>query len=276
LTAKWLTRQKKNREKLLKILLIIILTFGMKTINAMNNYKLIIQYDGTHYAGWQIQSNADTIQARIANGIKSILREDINLIGSGRTDTGVHALGQSANFKTMHELDLYRFKYSLNSILPYDISIIKIEKAKEDFHARFDAKRRSYIYLITKDKLPFYFRYAYYYKGKIDIQRLNSLSRFFLGEFIFTSFAKKNTETENKNCVVYHAHWKQTQNLFLFYIEADRYLHGMVRTIIGTLLNASKNNFKEDYLAEVFNAHDRQAASEAVPAKGLFLYKVKY
>src|SRR3989337_3881348 len=121
----------------------------------MNNYKLLIQYDGTNYAGWQYQTNAVTIQQKIVEALKTLIMEDVNLIGSGRTDAGVHALGQVANFTTMQEIDLYKFKYSLNSILPNDISILDIQKVHQEFHSRFDAKRRFYLYILSKNKSPF-------------------------------------------------------------------------------------------------------------------------
>src|SRR3989339_1942505 len=161
----------------------------------MNNYKLIIQYDGTNYAGWQIQSNAATVQQKIVDAIEVILKEKINLIGSGRTDTGVHALGQVANFRTENELDLYKFRYSLNSILPNDISVLKMESVNESFHARFDAKNRSYIYLFCDHKSPFYNNYSYYFPSlsKLDFDYLNRISKTLLGIHDFTSYSRKNT-----------------------------------------------------------------------------------
>ncbi|MHB1688130.1 MAG: tRNA pseudouridine(38-40) synthase TruA [Ignavibacteriaceae bacterium] len=242
----------------------------------MNNYKLIIQYDGTNFAGWQIQSNADTIQQRISDSIKTILKEEVNLIGSGRTDAGVHALGQVANFRTEQEIDLYRFKHSLNSILPFDISVLRIEKTDVNFHSRYDAKKRSYVYLFSKFKSPFYNRYSYFYHNDINCERLNLLSNIFIGQNDFSSFSRKNSDTENKVCNIYSAGWKETKGLIIFVIEADRFLHGMVRTIIGTLLTALKNNTGEKYIEDVILKKDREAAGEAVPAKGLFLFKVKY
>ncbi len=242
----------------------------------MNNYKLIIQYDGTNYSGWQIQKNAQTIQQRISDAAETLLKEKVNLIGSGRTDAGVHALGQTANFRTESKIDTGKFLYSINSILPQDISIIKMEKAAEEFHSRFDARERSYIYLFSKLKTPFYFRYSYSYPGRIDCAKLNALSETFLGKKDFTSFARKSAEPENKTCNIYNIHWKQTNGLVIFKIEADRFLHGMVRTIIGTLLRAAGENLGRDFLDTVLNSLNREAAGEAVPAKGLFLFKVKY
>jgi tRNA pseudouridine38-40 synthase len=242
----------------------------------MNNYKLLIQYDGTNYAGWQHQENAVTIQQKIVEAVNTLINEEVNLIGSGRTDAGVHALGQAANFKTEQELDLFKFKYSLNSILPKDISIIDIQRVHQDFHARFDAKKRSYLYIIVKNKSPFYDRYSYFYHGQLNCGVLNSLSSNFIGEHDFTSFCKKKSETENKICKVVTAHWKETKGLIFFLIEADRFLHGMVRTIVGTILHSYKNNLAESYIVKILESKDREAAGECAPAKGLFLYKVKY
>ena len=242
----------------------------------MNNYKLTIQYDGTNYAGWQIQADCKTIQQTITDGIKIITGKNINLIGSGRTDSGVHAFGQVANFKTESELDIYRFKFSLNSVLPKDISVIDIEKVPEEFHARYDAKSRKYIYLFIRYKSPFYETFAYRYFYNLDPAFLNRLSKRLIGEKDFTSFARKSSEPEDKNCVIYDAHWSERKGFVIFSIEANRFLHGMVRTIIGTLLNAQKNNYDEEYLEKVLLAKNRESAAEAVPAKGLFLYKVKY
>ncbi len=244
----------------------------------MNNYKLIIQYDGTCYAGWQIQNNALTVQQKISEAIEIIVKEKINLIGSGRTDTGVHAWGQVANFRTENNLDLYQFQYSLNSILPKDISIRTIEKVDESFHSRFDAKNRSYIYLLRGKKSPFFSNYSFYLPSisEIDFNKLNQLSKMLVGTYDFTSFSKKNNELENKDCNVKEIFWRKGKDISTFYISADRFLHGMVRTIVGTILFAEKNNLDANYLKDILEKKNREFAAESVPAIGLFLFKVRY
>jgi len=241
----------------------------------LNNYKLTIQYDGTNYAGWQMQDNAKTIQETIARSIEIILKEKVNLIGSGRTDAGVHAFGQVANFRTEQEIDFFRFQHSLNSILPADISIIRMEKVPEKFHSRFDAKNRKYLYLISKIKSPFYYKYSLQ-KRNLNISMLNKLSKEFLGKKDFTSFCKKNSEVNNKFCEVTSIGWRETKEFYLFLISADRFLHGMVRTVVGTLFQAADKNLDEKFIRNIFEQFNREAAGEAVPAKGLFLYKVSY
>jgi tRNA pseudouridine38-40 synthase len=242
----------------------------------LRNYKLTIQYDGSNYAGWQIQNNAATIQQTISDAIKILLKQDVNLIGSGRTDTGVHAIGQVANFRTENEIDIYKFKHSLNSILPSDISIVEMIEVNQEFHSRFDAKKRSYIYLLSQSKSPFFKNYSYFYPVKVDLEKLNLAGKLFLGEKDFTSFTKKNVEVENKNCTVFDLNCREEKNLIVFYIQANRFLHGMVRAIIGTLLKSQEQKDPEKFITEIFNSHNREEASDSVPSKGLFLYKVEY
>jgi len=241
----------------------------------LRNYKLTIQYDGTQYAGWQIQENAKSVQGTITEALKVILKNDVNLIGAGRTDSGVHALGQVANFNTENDIEPFRFQHSLNSILPNDISIIKTEEVNESFHSRFDAIERTYLYLISRQKSPFYFKYSVV-KDSLDVKLLNSLSDVFVSENDYTSFCKKNSEVKSKLCNVNFIRWRETKSFYLFFISADRFLHGMVRTIVGTLFLAAERNGDEKMIRDIFNKKNREAAGEAVPAKGLVLYKIKY
>ena len=244
----------------------------------MKNYRLTIQYNGKKYSGWQIQPNVDTIQQQISDAIQIITKEKINLIGSGRTDAGVHALGQVANFCTNSELNLRKFQHSLNSILPNEISIKDICEVEENFHARFDAKKRSYLYIINSLRSPFYNDFAYFYPpiSKHRIEHLNSISSKFIGEFDYTSFAKKNSDKKDMVCDITLSRWRKTKEFYFFRIDGDRFLHGMVRTIIGTILDLSENNQPETKVGEIMSLKDRGAAGMGVPANGLFLYKVKY
>jgi len=240
------------------------------------NYKLTIQYDGTNYAGWQIQKNKITVQQKITEALEILCKEKINLIGSGRTDSGVHALGQVANFKTNLNLDLFRFKYSLNSILPNDISIIKISEVNENFHSRYDAKSRTYLYLISNYKSPFLDSYSLFNNHKIDIERLNSLSKLLIGEYDFTALSKSYKTEVNKICKIYDAKWKFTKGIYIFRIEGNRFLHGMVRIIVGTLLSLLKKPNSKVLLQKILKEQKKDYVGKTVSPKGLFLYKIKY
>ncbi len=244
----------------------------------MKNYKIIIQYDGTDYCGWQIQRSGRTVQGTIKEALEKLTRSEINLLGAGRTDSGVHAYGQTANFKIDSELDIYKFKHALNSVLPKSISIPRMEKVSGEFHSRFDAKRRSYFYLFVPEKNAFLHKYSYYYPRikQVEIGKLNELSKIFHGKKDFTSFSRKLEGNRNSVCTIYNTHWRITNGVYVFLIEADRYLHGMVRAITGTLIKVY--NYKEPSieLEKIIEAKDRQAAGQAVPPQGLFLYKVRY
>lgn len=244
----------------------------------MPNYKIRIQYDGTDFFGWQSQPDGNTIQDVLTKSIFQITQKNINLIGSGRTDSGVHAYGQSANFRIESQIDENKFIHSLNSILPPTISIRDITLVHDDFHSRFDAKKRSYIYLISKHKSPFYYKYSHYlsYAAKINLSKLKQLSESIIGEKDFSSFCKTKTDTENKICNVNDISWRITKDFLIFKIEANRFLHGMVRTIVGTILYSCQHNKDIDYINDIFKMESRSAAGESVPPKGLFLFKVKY
>lgn len=244
----------------------------------MFNYKIKIAYDGTNYSGWQIQQNSISVQEKIKTGIEQITGEEVNLLGSGRTDSGVHAIGQTANFHLSKVIDKGKFLHSLNSVIPHDISILDIELVHKNFNSRFDAVSRSYIYIITTSKNPFYYKYSWeinWFKN-YDLSKINLLSKIFIGKKDFTSFCRKNSDVENKICDLKEFRWKKFGDKIFIYVEANRFLHGMVRTLIGTVLLAAKNNYDEELIKNIIENKDRETAGEAVPARGLFLYKVRY
>lgn len=244
----------------------------------MHNYKITIQYDGTDFAGWQIQNDVPTVQSEIESALKKIFQEKIGIIGSGRTDTGVHAFGQVANFFIDKEINTYKLFNSINSLLPDSIAINELSKVEQSFHSRFDATRRSYIYFLNNFKSPFYNKYSHLYTplNNINVSNLNLISNSLLGKHDFTSFCRKNSEVENKVCHIKSIFWRKTNGFLIMLIEADRYLHGMVKTIVGTLIKAVEQNRDEKYIDEILNAKDREVAGKAFPSKGLFLNKVRY
>jgi len=244
----------------------------------LKNYKITIQYDGTNYYGWQIQKSGSTVQGVLKENLEKLTRSEINLIGAGRTDAGVHAYGQVANFQIDRELDIYKFKHALNSILPKSISISKMEEVPVEFHSRFDAIRRSYFYIFAPEKNAFMHKYSYYYPRikKMDIDKLNEISKELWGKKDFTSFSRKLEGNKNSVCTIYNTHWKIINGMYVFLIEADRYLRGMVRAITGTLINVYACQNPSEKLTEIIQLKDRQKAGQSVPPQGLFLYKVRY
>jgi len=244
----------------------------------MKNYKLKIEYNGTSYSGWQIQPNVPTVQNEITKALQQITGSKINLVGSGRTDSGVHALGQVANFQIDDELDLRKVRHSLNSLLPKDIAIRTAIEVDPSFHSRFDAKRRSYLYLFAKNKSPFYNEFSYNYSPifNLNIEKINEISNNIIGEYDFTSFSKKNTDTENMVCNISLAKWRRVKNHIIFRIDGTRFLHGMVRTIVGTILEIAEKNKPTNEINKIIDLKNRDEAGRSVPAKGLFLLDVKY
>lgn len=242
----------------------------------MNNYKLTIQYDGSKFNGWQIQKNAISVQEKIKSAIEAILKEKIVLTGAGRTDTGVHALGQVANFKCEQEIDFYRFKYSLNSMLPFSIRIKEMESVSLSFNARYDAISRSYLYFIAYSPTPFNYQYVYNYHFPLDTTVLNHLSEPLKGVHDFSSFTKYAKDRETFICDIKSIKWTKIKGIVVLFIQADRFLHGMVRAITGTLLMTAKSEGSKDQILQILQAKNRELAYASAPSKGLFLYKVKY
>ena len=242
----------------------------------MKNYQIIVQYDGSEFCGWQIQKEKSTVQGIITEAISKLLREEINLIGAGRTDAGVHAFGQSANFRCEKEIDLCKFKYSLNSILPKSISINKIEEKEFSFHSRFDAIKRIYYYFVCNIKSPFYYKYSYFYYSDLTLLNLNRMSKLLSGEQDFSAFEKEGNSNENSICNIMEAHWSKRGDFYIFRIEANRFLRGMVRAIVGTMLKIERNNGDGDNFKHIIEKKDRKYAGDSAPAQGLFLYKVRY
>lgn len=245
------------------------------------NYKLVIAYDGTRYSGWQIQSNATTIQETIQKAITIILRENVKIIGSGRTDTGVHALGQVAHFKSPQKLNLRAFQHSLNGLLPLDIRIKEVLDVPIDFHSQYSAKGKIYHYLLHLGPVlsPFCRLYSTHIPTKIDLSLLQQAALLFLGTHDFTSFAN-----EAHTGVAAHDPVRTLMRLDIIPIEGgirlefegDGFLYKMVRNIVGTLLEVAANKIPISQIPAIFKAKDRRLAGRAAPPHGLFLVKVHY
>ena len=244
----------------------------------MNKYKITLTYDGTQYSGWQIQPNTTTIQEKLQDAIRILVKHTVSVIGAGRTDAGVHALGQVAHFKTDKELDLNRFITSLNGILPKDIRVKQIERVPLDFHARFTAKRKVYHYHLHTDQVqnPFKRLYSYHTWERIDIGLLKKAAQVFVGTHDFTSYANDSSADRNPVRTIDRLDIVPEEGGLRLVFEAQSFLYKMVRNIVGMLLDVSRGKRDIKEIEEVFAAKDRRQASQAAPALGLFLVSIDY
>ena len=243
-------------------------------------YFLELAYNGTNYHGWQIQKNAHSVQAEIQNALSTLLRQPIEILGSGRTDTGVHAIQQFAHFDVEQALEEDAFVKKLNGILPPDISIYRLIRVTPDAHTRFDATQRHYIYRINREKTPFLRDFSYYHFHKLDVAQMNKAGKILLNHKDFQCFSKVHTDVNHYLCDISQAVWKEetyyNTKLLVFYVGANRFLRGMVRAIVGTLLNVGNGKISLEEFEQIILSKDRKQAGWSVPAQGLFLAKVEY
>lgn len=239
-------------------------------------YFLEIAYKGTNYHGWQIQTNAKSVQEEIQDKLKILLREEISIMGSGRTDTGVHAKQQFAHFDTEKPLSEKDFLRRINSLLPKDIAILNYFLVDKEAHARFDATKRSYEYHIYQEKNPFLQEQCYFDTRPYDIELMNLAANILLKYEDFQCFSKVHTEVNHFLCDILKAEWKNEGKNLRFYISANRFLRGMVRTIVGTLLDVGLGNMSLADFEKIIQSKDRKKAGRAVPPEGLFLTEVYY
>jgi len=243
----------------------------------LQRYFFEIAYLGTNYHGWQIQPNAITVQEVVNQSISKILKQDVNVSGSGRTDTGVHCKQQFFHADIETTLSTDDLCYKLNSLLPYDISISKIAPVNSDAHARFDAISRSYQYHISTRKDPFRKELSYYFSKPLNIQNMNDAAALLCGEEVdYEAFSRIKTSVNNFICTVSKAYWEQKDESLVFHITANRFLRGMVRAIVGTLLDVGEGRTAVNDISEIIASRDRQKAGRAAPAHGLYLSKVIY
>ena len=238
-------------------------------------YFIDISYDGSNYHGWQIQPNADTVQHQINLAFSTILNEEINVLGAGRTDTGVHAKKMIAHFDTNQTIDFEKFKYRINGFLKNDISLNDIYKVKEDAHARFSAISRTYEYRVSRTKNPFSVN-SYFLLRDLDFQSMKKACKFLHGSHDYTSFAKLHSENYTNNCEVYIANWKEDENSLIFTIKANRFLRNMVRAIVGTLIEIGEGKISFSDIETILMSKDRAKAGYSVPANGLSLIDIEY
>jgi len=245
----------------------------------MPRYFIEVSYKGTRYAGFQIQQNANSIQAEIEKSLKIFFKEDIKLTCSSRTDAGVHAISNYFHFDAVGlpvQKVLNEVTYNLNAILPDDIVVKRIFEVAGDAHCRFDARSRSYRYAVYQNKDPFVEDRAYYYPYTLDISKLQSAAGVLMQYQDFTSFSKKNTQVKSFICSIMKSQWTVQDNLTIYNVEANRFLRGMVRGLVGTMLKVGTGKISIDNFRSIIESKDCTKADFSVPPHGLFLLNVSY
>jgi len=245
----------------------------------MRNIRLLIEYEGTNYQGWQVQPKGSTIQGTIEEKLALLTGEAIHLVGSGRTDGGVHAFGQVAHFRTKSKMDVRTFQRALNSLLPPDIAIRKVKEVEEGFHARKQSKSKVYEYRILNRNLRSVFHrgYAWHIPQKLDLEEVKKAARYLIGEHDFSSFRSTGTPTRTAVRRVIRAEWRKGRaGLIRFEIEANGFLKQMVRAVVGTLVEVGKGKINAEEFRRILESKDRKMAGPTAPAHGLFLKQVKY
>ncbi|MBO5172963.1 MAG: tRNA pseudouridine(38-40) synthase TruA [Bacteroidaceae bacterium] len=240
-------------------------------------YFITFSYDGTAYHGWQIQPHSVTVQEELQKALSTLMRKPMEVVGAGRTDTGVHARKMIAHFDHDEVLDCLQLVYKLNKLLPRDIAVQHVEPVADDMHARFSAKSRTYHYYVHLDKNPFLRSYSWQVYGNPDFELMNRAARVLMEYKDFTSFSKVNTDTKTNDCTITEARWDRVgEDQWRFTVTANRFLRNMVRAIVGTLMEVGRGRMTIEQLRSVIEAKDRCRAGDSVPGKALFLVEVLY
>ena len=240
-------------------------------------FFITLSYDGTNYHGWQVQPHSDSVQQRLQEALSLLLRQPTEIVGAGRTDTGVHARMMVAHFDSDKPVDGRQLCYKLNKLLPRDIAVQDVRPVDEDMHARFSATSRTYHYFIHTHKDPFLRSCSWHVPFALDFERMNEAAKLLLGNKDFTSFSKVNTDTKTNLCDVREAFWEEmAEGQWRFTITANRFLRNMVRAIVGTLVEVGRGRLEIEDVRSIIEAKDRCKAGESVPAHALFLVDIKY
>lgn len=239
-------------------------------------YFIKLSYNGTNYHGWQTQPNAPTVQETLNKALSIILNSKIDIMGAGRTDTGVHACEMFAHFDFGNPISSTNLVHKLNSYLPKDIVIYSIFPVSDSAHARFDAKKRTYEYHIHKFKDAFLNDRSWYFHQELDIDLMNKAAQLLLNYTNFQCFSKVHTDVNTFDCTIFEANWKQNENSIVFTISANRFLRNMVRSIVGTLIYIGIHKITLDDFEKIIQSQNRENAGFSVPAHGLYLTKIEY
>ncbi|NLL62805.1 MAG: tRNA pseudouridine(38-40) synthase TruA [Ruminococcaceae bacterium] len=244
----------------------------------MRNILLVINYIGTNYHGWQIQENANTVQAELQKALKTVLGDFESLIGCSRTDAGAHAHMYCCTVRTENRMNIFKLQRALNSTLPLDIAVKHISVVDKDFHPRYNCTSKTYAYHICNAPVrnPFCEERALHYRPKIDEEKLNKIAQDFVGTHDFSAFCGRKTSVEDKTRTIYDVKIERKGDIVVIFITGDGFLYNMVRIMVGTLLFINEGKIAEDAIPKIFKSKDRKSAGKTVPAYGLYLYNVDY
>lgn len=243
----------------------------------MQRYFVWFSYDGTNYHGWQIQPNDNSVQEELQNALSKLLRKEIEVVGAGRTDAGVHARQMAAHFDYEEDIDVQQLAYRINRIVPRDIAVQKVERVGQEMHARFSATKRTYHYYIHQAKDPFNRFYSCELHYPLDFELMNEAASHLLDVEDFGAFCKSHTDVKTTLCDVTEARWIQTSpTSWYFRISANRFLRNMVRAVVGTLIEVGRHRMTLDEFDAVVAGKKRTAAGESMPGNALFLESVEY
>ena len=244
----------------------------------MKNIKLIIEYDGTNYYGWQKQNDKVTIQGTLEEAVRNLTKEENEVIGCSRTDSGVHARGFVASFKTESTVPPHKFREAINYRLPDDIVVLSSEEVSEDFHPRYLAKGKTYEYTIYNNLVPTALNrtFSYHYKYPLDIEAMKDACQFFKGTHDFKAFRSEGSSVKTTVRTIYDLNIKIEGDFIKISVSGDGFLYNMVRIIVGTLINVGRGKTDATSILEIINKKDRSLAGDCVPPYGLFLKEVYY
>lgn len=242
----------------------------------MRTVRLVIEYDGTHFAGWQSQKSGRTVQDALQRALHILLKEPVRLIGAGRTDAGTHALGQVAHFQTQAALPTDRLRRSLNGLLPPDIAVRAAGEVAAGFHARYSATRKRYRYRIHQGKSAIHRRQVWTYYPALALTPMAAAADSLSGERAFGAFCKQDPVPDHLTCQIFAAAWSQRGSELVFEIEANRFLRHMVRILVGTMVEIGRGRRPPSAIADLIASGDRAAAGPTAPACGLCLLWVAY
>lgn len=240
------------------------------------NIRLILEYDGTHFKGLQLQPGKRTIQGELETSLHRLFGIPVSTIAAGRTDTGVHALGQVINFKTTTHLKADRIQNALNALLPEDIVVRETGMVPPDFHARYSASRRKYLYRIGYKQRAIGRGYNWWIRRPLNLKAMQNAAAMLLGCHDFTSFCVAASKQNNRECHIFECIWQEHEDGIQFLIEANRFLRSMVRSIVGTLVDVGKGKHLTADIVRILDAKDRANAGQTAPPQGLFLMQVTY